>query len=69
MIGGLKGVVYTEVIQTVVLLVGAILVLAFSLKEVGGFTELRKRLPDSYFHMIQPIDSVPVLSSIIIKLD
>lgn len=60
-IGGLRGVVYTEVVQTVVLIVGAVLVLAFGLNEVGGISEFRKRLPNSYFHMIRPA-SDPVIA-------
>jgi len=60
MIGGLRGVVYTEVVQTVVLVVGAVLVLLFGLHEVGGVSEFKARLPDSYFHMIRPA-SDPVL--------
>ncbi len=60
MIGGLRGVVYTEVVQTVVLVVGAVLVLLFGLHEVGGISEFKARLPDSYFHMIRPA-SDPVL--------
>ena len=46
--------VYTEVVQTVVLVVGAVLVLMFGLHEVGGVSEFKARLPDSYFHMIRP---------------
>jgi SSS family solute:Na+ symporter len=61
MIGGLRGVVYTEVVQTVVLVVGAVLVLLFGLHEVGGVNEFKAKLPESFFHMIRPASDPVVL--------
>ena len=55
-IGGLAAVIYTELLQTLVLLAGAILLTLFGLSEVGGFSGLREALPDHYFSMIKPID-------------
>jgi SSS family solute:Na+ symporter len=55
-IGGLAAVIYTELLQTLVLLAGAILLTLFGLSKVGGFSGLREALPDHYFSMIKPID-------------
>ncbi|MGI5832553.1 MAG: sodium:solute symporter [Thermoguttaceae bacterium] len=45
--GGLRAVLYTEVIQTVVLLLGAACVLVFGLREVGGWSRLRELCQDA----------------------
>jgi len=55
-IGGLAAVIYTELLQTLVLLAGAILLTVFGLGKVGGFSGLREALPDHYFSMIKPMD-------------
>jgi solute:Na+ symporter, SSS family len=55
-IGGLAAVIYTELLQTLVLLAGAILLTLFGLSKVGGFSGLREAVPDHYFSMIKPID-------------
>jgi solute:Na+ symporter, SSS family len=55
-IGGLAAVIYTELLQTLVLLAGAILLTVFGLSKVGGFSGLREALPDHYFSMIKPMD-------------
>src|SRR5581483_7725952 len=52
--GGLSAVIYTEVVQTVVLLFGAIALTLIGLGQVGGFAGLRAALPADYFHMIKP---------------
>jgi solute:Na+ symporter, SSS family len=53
--GGLSAVIYTEVVQTLVLLTGAIALTFIGLHRVGGFAGLRAVVPDSYFHMVKPI--------------
>jgi solute:Na+ symporter, SSS family len=53
--GGLGAVIYTEVVQTLVLLTGAIALTVIGLDKVGGFAGLRAAVPESYFHMIKPI--------------
>jgi SSS family solute:Na+ symporter len=53
--GGLSAVIYTEVVQTLVLLTGAIALTFIGLHRVGGFAGLRADVPASYFHMIKPI--------------
>jgi SSS family solute:Na+ symporter len=52
--GGLSAVVYTELLQAVVLLAGAITLTVLGLGEVGGFAGLRQALPPDFFHMITP---------------
>src|SRR5262245_30813746 len=41
MLGGMRAVVYTEALQTVVLVIGSVLITYFGLREVGGWQELR----------------------------
>ena len=53
--GGLSAVIYTEVVQTLVLLTGAIALTFIGLHEVGGFAGLRAAVPPDYFHMIKPV--------------
>jgi len=52
--GGLAAVIYTDLVQTLILLAGAIALTLIGLDKVGGFAGLRAALPDSYFHMIKP---------------
>ena len=47
--------IYTEVVQTLVLLTGAIALTFIGLHRVGGFAGLRADVPAAYFHMIKPI--------------
>ena len=53
--GGLSAVIYTEVLQAVVLLGGATLLTIIGLNEVGGFVALREQLPPDFFDMIRPM--------------
>src|SRR5689334_19285961 len=52
--GGLAAVIYTDLVQTLILIAGAIILTAIGLDRVGGFTGLRAAVPESYFHMIKP---------------
>jgi solute:Na+ symporter, SSS family len=52
--GGLSAVIYTELLQAVVLLTGAITLTVLGLAEVGGMDGLRAALPPDFFHMIKP---------------
>ncbi|MBM3880433.1 MAG: sodium/solute symporter [Verrucomicrobia bacterium] len=54
-LGGLRAVAYTEAIQTVVLVVGSILVTAFGLAKLGGWSELRAALPEDMFNLWKPL--------------
>ena len=53
--GGLSAVIYTELLQAVVLLTGAITLTVLGLNQTGGFAGLRQALPADFFHMIKPI--------------
>ena len=52
--GGLAAVIYTDLVQTLILIAGAVILTLLGLHEVGGFTGLRAVVPASYFHMIKP---------------
>jgi solute:Na+ symporter, SSS family len=52
--GGLAAVIYTDLVQTLILLAGAVALTLIGLDKVGGFAGLRAALPDSFFHMIKP---------------
>ncbi len=53
--GGLAAVIYTDLVQTLILIAGAVVLTAIGLHEVGGFAGLRAADPASYFHMIKPM--------------
>jgi solute:Na+ symporter, SSS family len=52
--GGLAAVIYTDLIQTLILIAGAVILTLIGLSHVGGFAGLRAGVPASYFHMIKP---------------
>ncbi|MGA2810074.1 MAG: sodium:solute symporter [Candidatus Acidiferrum sp.] len=52
--GGLAAVIYTDLVQTIILLLGALALTFIGLDKIGGFAGLRAALPDSYFHMFRP---------------
>jgi len=52
--GGLAAVIYTDLVQTLILIFGAIILTVIGLHQVGGFEGLRAALPASYFHMVKP---------------
>jgi solute:Na+ symporter, SSS family len=54
--GGLAAVIYTEVLQTVVLIVGALALMFIGLERVGGFAGLEASVPEGFFHMMKPPD-------------
>ena len=54
--GGLAAVIYTELLQAVVLLAGAIVLTFIGLDRVGGMEALRATLPADFFHMVKPVD-------------
>jgi solute:Na+ symporter, SSS family len=53
--GGLAAVIYTDLVQTLILIVGAVILTVIGMHEVGGFAGLRAALPASYFHMVKPM--------------
>ena len=52
--GGLAAVIYTDLIQTLILIAGAVILTVIGLHRVGGFAGLRAAVPANYFHMIKP---------------
>src|SRR3979490_1823687 len=53
--GGLAAVIYTDTVQTLILITGAVALTLIGLHRVGGFAHLQTLVPPSYFHMIKPI--------------
>lgn len=54
-LGGLKAVAYTEAIQTVILIVGAIMVTIYGLDALGGWEELRRIAGSEKFNLWKPL--------------
>ncbi len=52
--GGLAAVIYTDLVQTLILVAGAVVLTILGLHQVGGFSALRAALPADYFHMMKP---------------
>jgi SSS family solute:Na+ symporter len=52
--GGLAAVIYTDLVQTLILVTGAVILTVIGLHHVGGFAGLHAALPPDYFHMIKP---------------
>ena len=52
--GGLRAVIYTEVMQAVVLILGSITLMVVGLAAVGGWSGLRTSLPPDFFSMWKP---------------
>ncbi len=53
--GGLAAVIYTDLVQTLILIAGAVILTVIGLDRTGGFAGLRAAVPQSYFHMIKPL--------------
>src|SRR5213075_1459870 len=53
-LGGLRAVIYTEVMQAVVLIVGSAALAFLGLNAVGGWSGLHARLPADFFSMWKP---------------
>ena len=54
-LGGLRAVAYTEAMQTVVLVLGSVLVTIFGLKALGGWGELRAIAGSEMFNLWKPL--------------
>jgi SSS family solute:Na+ symporter len=53
-LGGLRAVLYTEALQTIILIGGSVLVTVFGLSHLGGWGALRSAVDSSFFDMWQP---------------
>ncbi len=54
-LGGLRAVAYTEAMQTVVLVMGSVLVTIFGLKALGGWSQLREVCGSEMFNLWKPL--------------
>jgi SSS family solute:Na+ symporter len=54
-LGGMRAVAYTEAVQTLVLVVGSMLVTLFGLVKIGGWDGLREALPSDMFNLWKPL--------------
>jgi SSS family solute:Na+ symporter len=54
LLGGLRAVIYTEVMQAVVLIVGSATLMVVGLAAVGGWSGLEARVPTDFFSMWKP---------------
>ena len=54
-IGGMKAVIYTETLQTVILIFGSIIITYLGLQEVGGWEQLKETAGSAHFNMWRPI--------------
>src|SRR5579863_5725969 len=52
--GGLAAVIYTDTVQTLILITGAVALTIIGLMRVGGLEHLRTMVPPDYLHMIKP---------------
>ena len=52
--GGLRAVIYTEVMQAIILIVGSAALMFIGLSNVGGWSGLHSRLPADFFSMWKP---------------
>src|SRR2546425_5425709 len=53
--GGLAAVIYTDLVQTIILIIGAVVLTFIGMEHVGGWAGLRAALPHSYFFMMKPM--------------
>jgi SSS family solute:Na+ symporter len=55
MLGGMKAVVYTEAVQTVILIIGAAAVTFIGLDKIGGWGNLKELAGSDHFNMWRPM--------------
>lgn len=54
-LGGMKTVLYTEAVQTVILILGAGILTIIGLQSVGGWTAMKTQIGSEYFNMWRPV--------------
>ena len=52
---GLKAVIYTETLQTIILIAGSVIITYLGLTEVGGWSNLRETVGPEHFNMWRPM--------------
>ena len=53
-LGGMRAVVYTEALQTIVLIAGALIITIMGMNAVGGWAELKSTVGSEHFNMWRP---------------
>jgi SSS family solute:Na+ symporter len=54
-VGGMRAVAYTEAVQTLILIVGSLILTVFGLEKLGGWAEFRAALPSDMFNLWKPL--------------
>jgi SSS family solute:Na+ symporter len=54
-IGGLASVLKTQLFQSIVLIIGSLLLTIYGLADIGGISVLTEKLPSSYFEIFKPL--------------
>ena len=54
-VGGMKAVIYTETLQTVILIVGSMIITYLGLQEIGGWSNLKAVAGSEHFNMWRPM--------------
>jgi SSS family solute:Na+ symporter len=54
-LGGMRAVVYTEAVQTVLILLGSAIITYLGLQKIGGWEELRATVGSQHFNMWRPV--------------
>jgi SSS family solute:Na+ symporter len=54
-LGGMRAVAYTDAAQTIILILGSVLVTVFGLVKLGGWSELRAVVPSDMFNLWKPL--------------
>ena len=54
-VGGMKAVIYTETIQTIILIAGSLIITYLGLQEVGGWNALQTTVGKEHFNMWRPM--------------
>ncbi|WP_422108084.1 sodium:solute symporter [Winogradskyella sp.] len=54
-LGGMKAVIYTETLQTIILILGSVIITYLGLQEVGGWEALRATVGSEHFNMWRPM--------------
>src|SRR5262245_24224819 len=54
-LGGMRAVAYTEAVQTLILILGSVLLTIFGLSRLGGWSELRSALGSDMFNLWKPL--------------
>ncbi len=54
-VGGMKAVIYTETLQTIILIAGSVIITFLGLQEVGGWSTLKETVGSDHFNMWRPM--------------